>query len=66
MLNKGGIMQQAKLTVLCVDGNVFINGKHIVSNVKKGMDIASNIVEVLEDTLGKDAIDFQFNSPDFQ
>lgn len=53
---------QAKVT--CVDGNFFINDVHIRSfkSHDKAMDIASSIVSALEKTLGKDGIEFVFNT----
>ena len=52
-----------KIIVMAVDGNIFLNSKHIVSmpDKEQGMDAASALVEALENVLGEELVDFQFN-----
>mgnify|MGYP005857629953 FL=1 len=50
--------------VLCVDGNVFVQSRHLCSFAghDDGMNFASDIVDLLEATLGEDNVDFWFNA----
>ena len=54
--------KQKPLIVMCVDGNVFLNCTHIVSQTStKGFETASTLVDVLEKAVGDKKVEFTFN-----